>query len=295
MEKATGPWRILDVLQWGTAYLTKHEITQPRLSMELMLSKVLATKRLDLYLQFERPLNAAELAQLKALVQKRVQHVPVQHLLGEWEFYGLVFGVSQHVLIPRPETEILVESLLKQLQNYDTTASTNGLDLGTGSGNIAVAMLTHLAECRCVAIDLSLKALKQAQANAQRHGVYERIEFLHGSWFEPLQAISLGRFDWIASNPPYIAKEQWDSLPEEVRRYEPRISLWAGEQGLDCYRVIVARAPKHLKAGGWLALELGAGQSQAVRAQVEACRDLRFHALVNDLNGIERVLLAQRA
>ena len=289
-----GIWRILDVLQWGTDYLTRHGISQPRLSMEWMLSKILQVKRLDLYLQFERPLNAPELAQLKGLVQKRREHVPLQYLLGEWDFFGLSLGVNEHVLIPRPETEILVESLLNHLQKCDKNSFTCGLDLGTGSGNIAIAMLTHRADSRCVAVDRCAKALEEARANAQRHGVTDRMEFRQGDWFEALPRETAGSFDWIVSNPPYIAKEQWGKLPQEICRYEPPEALWGGEGGLDFYRIIVAGAPAYLKSGGWLALEMGDGQSQILQNLVQADGKLAFVETVKDLGGIERVILAQR-
>ena len=293
-QTSTKPWRILDVLQWGAGYLTRHGISQPRLSIELLLSKVLQTKRLDLYLQFDKLLSSEDLARLKSLLEKRREHTPVQYLLGEWDFFGLPFWISEHVLIPRPETEIVVESLLNRLQKDDKKGVTYGLDLGTGSGNIAVAMTKQLAECRCVAVDISLDALAQARLNAQRHGVSDRIEFRHGSWFEPLRQSPAGTLDWIVSNPPYVAKEHWDSLPPEVRLYEPRTALWAGENGLDFYRVIVAGSPAHLKPGGWLALEIGDGQARDVQSLVEAQDGLSFVEIVKDHAGTDRVILAQR-
>lgn len=296
METTSEPavWRIVDLIQWGSEYFTKNRIQQPRLSMELIIGKILEIKRLDLYLQFDRPLDAGQLAKVKELVQKRVKHVPIQYLLGQWDFYGLPFSVSEHVLIPRPETEILVESVLKALKKDGINASTYGLDLGTGSGNIAIAMMAQLPESRCIAVDISLEALGQARLNAEKNGVSEKIEFRQGDWFEALGATSEARLlDWIVSNPPYIASGEWASLPDEVRLYEPKLALLAGEKGLDCLEAIVAGAAMRLKAGGWLALEIGEGQAPAVRALLDSSGAFGFSEAVKDNNGTDRIILAK--
>ncbi len=287
-------WKILDLIQWGGPYLERHGVGQPRLSIEWIAAKVLGVKRLDLYLQFERLLSAGELAQIKELLARRVLQEPVQYLLGQWDFYGLPFDVSPHVLIPRPETELLVESLLNCLPKDDISASTLGLDLGTGSGNIAVAMLTRLPASRCVAVDLSLEALVLARLNARRHGVEERVTFREGHWFDAVRPDDAFRFDWIVSNPPYVAKEQWETLPREVRCYEPRMALWGGEAGMEAYPSIVRGAPRYLKPGGWMALEIGDGQWESVKHLIEETPGLEFFQAVKDGNGIQRVVIARQ-
>ena len=290
-------WKILDMLQWGTEYLTKRQVSEPRLSMEWILAKVLEVKRLDLYLQFDRPLDATQLAQIKELLQKRARHVPLQYILGQWDFWGLPFSVNPNVLIPRPETEILVESMLNVLGKDAISNPTYGLDLGTGSGNIAVAMLANLPQGRCVAVEISAKALEQARCNAQRHAVLDRLELRRGDWFDALgQGECGGRcFDWIVSNPPYVPDEQWESLPSEVRLHEPQQALCGGPGGLQACGSIVAGASDYLKDGGLLALEIGEGQAAAVKNFIERAEGLNFLEAKKDNNGTERVILVRRA
>ncbi len=287
-------WTVLEVLQWGAEYLKKRGVSQPRLSLEWMLAKTLSLSRLEIYMQFERVMKEIELAEVKAMLQKRSGHMPVQYILGEWDFFGQRFAVAPNALIPRPETEILVETVLKHCLKSDINPASYGLDLGTGSGIIAVSLLRQLPSARCVAVDLSPEAIALAEQNAQLHQVEGRLQTRLSDWCASLDASFQGAFDWVVSNPPYVPAEQWDALPVEIRDFEPRLALWAGKQGLDCYRVLLQQVPIFLKKGGLLAMEIGDGQEQAIARimQDQACWNNQ--TIVNDHNGIKRVIVATR-
>ncbi len=296
MTQLQQQWKIVDLIAWGADYLARHDVPEPRLSTEFILSKTLQAKRLDLYLQFDRQLSADELAQIKILLKRRLAREPVQYLLGQWDFFGLTFCVNQHALIPRPETEILVESLLRVLRKNGIRNDSLGLDLGTGSGNIAITLLANLPESRCFAVDISLEALELARANAQTHGVDARAHFRQGSWFEALGSDKEkgAQFDWIVSNPPYVPADQWDALPREVREYEPRLALWGGSGGLEAYEIIVRDALQYLKPCGWLALEIGDGQREAIEALARSIGGWQAIEVVPDNNRVDRIVLLQR-
>lgn len=222
-------------------------------------------------------------------------HTPVQYIMGKSEFCGLDFIVNENVLIPRPETELLVETIIDLIAHYTqlTTKLTTHyplhiLDLCTGSGCIAISLTKAVTDCKIVASDISEGALKIAEENAKANGVFGRIDFIKSDIFKDIK----GEFDIIAANPPYIAKDEFCELQEEVLR-EPRIALDGGADGLDFYRRIIPEAAKYLKSGGYLIMEIGFGQSTAVCKIIKTDNRLRLAGIKKDRNGIDRVIVAQ--
>lgn len=247
-------WTTLKVLTWTTGYLAEKGVANARREAEWLLCEATGLDRVGLYLNFDKPMSDEELAAYRALVVRRGKREPLQHILGSQEFDGLTFEVSPAVLIPRHDTETLLEQALQHAPSSRTI-----LDIGTGSGCIAIALAKRLPEATITAVDLSSEALVVAQRNAEAHSA--TVEFLSGSFFEPVAG---RRFDLIVSNPPYITTAELAELQPEVRDYEPRLALDGGPDGLAAYRTLVAQAPAHLQAGGWLLLEVGAGQAGAV-------------------------------
>lgn len=280
--------RILEVINKTVPFFEKQGIENPRLNIELLLAHVLQKRRLDLYLQFERELDEATLARLRELVRRRAEGEPVQYVTGEAPFYGLTFAVNRHVLIPRPETELLVEAVLKRVTNHQSPITV--VDVGTGSGCIAVTLAKQLPAAQIVAVDASGEALAVARANARRHGVEKNTRFLQGDLVEALPD-NVGA-DVVVSNPPYIASGDWATLPKEVRDFEPVQALIAGADGLEVIRRLVKTAKRVLSPSGFVALEIGAGQRAAVE-QLFGDHGYGAVEVVKDLQGHERVLLAQ--
>lgn len=219
------------------------------------------------------------------LWEKRLTGTPVQHLIGEWDFYGRPFHVDNRALVPRPETEILVEQALKE-----APSARRILDAGTGSGIIAITYLLERPEARAVALDVSLDALALARENARRHGVLPRLSLLASDW---LSALGATRFDLILSNPPYLAIGESPNLPPTVRDHDPRRALFAGEDGLTAIRQLLATLPGYLEPGGLLVFEIGFGQSEAVRSEILARPVWRFARIEQDLEGIPRICIAR--
>jgi len=279
--------QILEVINKTVPFFEKHGLENPRLNIELLLAHVLQKRRLDLYLQFEQELDEATLARLRELVRRRAAGEPIQYVTGEAAFYGLTFAVNRDVLIPRPETELLVEAVVKRAKPDATI-----LDVGTGSGCIAVTLAKQLPAARIFAVDASAAALAVARANARRHGVEKNARFLQGDLLEAFSD-NVGA-DVIVSNPPYIARGDWATLPKEVRDFEPVPALVAGEDGLEVIRRLVKTAKRVLAASGLVALEIGAGQRAAAE---RLFRDHSYGAVevMNDLQGHERVVIAHAA
>ena len=251
---------VLEVIQRSTEFLAKRGVESPRLQSELLLAHVLALPRMKLYLNFERALSPAETDSMRDLVKRRGTREPLQHILGSVSFCGLEIAVNRSVLIPRPETELLAEAGWEFLAGAGEAA--RALDLGTGSGCLAIALAAKCPAARVVATDISPDALAVARSNAIRHSVAERIDFREGDGFAAVPAGA--RFDLIVSNPPYIASAEIATLEAEVRDHDPRLALDGGADGLDFYRRIAAEAGAFLKPGGKLMLEFGDGQAGAL-------------------------------
>lgn len=283
----TKTWTLLELLRWTADYLAQKSVPEPRLTAELLLAGVLGLRRLDLYLQYDRPLRADELAEFKARLRRRLRREPLQYIEGEAAFRELRLRVDARVLIPRPETEVLVDEVLRWAAGR---GALEAVDIGTGSGAIALSLATEGRFGRVVATDVSTDALAVARENRRRTAPGASVEFREGAGYAPLGD---ERFDVIVSNPPYIALDEAGSLAPEVREWEPAGALFAGETGLEVIRELVAGAPAHLRPGGLLALEIGAGQAAAVADLVRSVPGFAAPRIRRDLAGRERIVLAE--
>ncbi|MBS0014401.1 MAG: peptide chain release factor N(5)-glutamine methyltransferase [Desulfobacterales bacterium] len=285
-------WTVLDALQWTAGYFDTHGIDSPRLTAEILLAAVMQTTRIDLYMRHDQPLAGEELAAFREMIRRRVRHEPVAYILGEKEFLGCSFTITPDVLIPRPETEHLVEAALERLpENQDR--SRRVLDLGTGSGAIIVCLAAKRPGNRYFAMDRSFSALQVARKNAAAHGVAHLIDFFTGNWFSAVRDAEAG-FDMIVSNPPYIPSAQLGGLQPEVGQYEPRMALDGADDGLSAIAQLVARAPAYLAARGFLLMEIGWDQKSAVEKlclEAGAYEPARF---VRDYGGHDRVAVLQK-
>lgn len=279
MKQTDEIWTTLKVLNWTTGYLSEKGVENARREAEWLLCEATGMDRVGLYLAFDKPLLAAELSAYRALVTRRGKREPLQHILGSQEFDGLDFFVTKEVLIPRHDTETLVEAAVRHAPQARTV-----LDIGTGSGCIAISLARRLPLAAITAVDLSPHALAVARRNAEQHGT--DINFQLGSFFEPVAG---RKFDLIVSNPPYITTADLAALQPEVRDFEPTLALDGGPDGLDAYRVLTSAAPEHLNADGWLLFEVGAGQGDEVKTLL---RDAGFDdiVMVPDTAGILRVV-----
>ncbi len=275
-------WTTLSVLDWTTQRFTDAGIAGARLEAQLLLASVLACTRVQLYTGFDKPLGEGELAAYRALIKRRLGGEPVAYLLGEQELWGLPFYVDEHVLVPRPDTETLIERALET--RADRAAPCRVLDLCTGSGAVAISLARELPGAHVIATEISAEAAALARRNAERNEVADRVEIRIGDLFEPVAG---ERFDLIVANPPYIATAVIGTLSAEVQR-EPRIALDGGPDGLQFYDRICRAAIEYLVPGGVLAVEHGFDQAEAVQARFVAAR-LEEVALVRDLGGNPRV------
>ena len=277
---------VLEIIRRTTEFFAGRGLPSPRLNAELLVGHALGLPRMQLYLQFERPLTEPELERIRPLVRRRGRHEPLQYIVGTADFHGLNLKVDRRALIPRPETEQLVELVGASL----ASAPRRILDLGTGSGAIALALARLYPEAEVTAVDRSEEALALAAENAVRTGLAERLRLLLSDWFSALPEAE--RFDLIAANPPYLSAAETAAAPAEVREFEPGAALTAaGDDGLGDLRVIVQGAPAHLLPGGLLAVETGVSQHAALLALAAAAG---FSRAVSrpDLAGRDRFVLA---
>lgn len=258
---------------------------QPRRDAELLLMRLLGCDRAYLLTHPDAILTAEQAVMYESWLCRRAAHEPIQYILGEQEFFGLTFAVTPDVLVPRPETEHLVEALLARVRHNQPLRIA---DIGTGSGAIAIALAVSLPQAQVTALDISPEALAIASSNAETHHVAGRICFLKS---DLLSAVSGESFDAIVSNPPYVSEVDRESLEPQVREYEPHTALFAGPSGLDIYERLIPQAKEHLKPGGWLLMEIGQGQRDALAQLLAGWKDVSF---VDDLRGIPRVACAQR-
>lgn len=278
----------MKILNWTKQYFAKMGVEDPRSDAEVLLCAVLKCERLTLYVDFERPLTEEELALMRSYVLRRAKHEPINYILGEKAFMRNVFKVTPATLVPRPETELLVESLVKAAPLLRPEGDVKILDIGTGSGAIIVSLLDYLPQAKGVGVDISVDALVVAKENAEKIGVKERCGFLRSDVFSrvPLEK----KFDIIVSNPPYIPAADIAGLAQDVQQ-EPHGALDGGVDGLDFYRRICAEAAEHLADDGLLAFEIGINQSEAV---CELCLAHGFKKAVvrKDYAGIDRMVFA---
>ena len=274
---------VLEVLQATTAYLKKRNVENPRLNAEHLMAHALGRKRIELYLDFERALTETELAPLRGLVKRRSEGEPLQHLLGTVEFCGLTFLCDKRALVPRPETEQLVELVESRIENRELRV----VDVGTGSGVIALSLAAKIPEAQVLGVDVSEDALALAQENAARLNLSGRVQFLKGRLLENAE----GAFDLIVANLPYISIQDRHTLSLEVL-HDPEVALFAGAQGDELVRELIDQARLRLRPGGLLALEIGLGQSEPLLSAL-AEKNYRDISSENDYNGVTRFLFAR--
>ena len=286
---------ILELLNWSTHCLRDHQIENPRLNAELLLARSLNLNRERLYSHLQDPSGEEETEKFEQLIWKRLSGEPLQYLLGYQEFWSIHFKVDPRVLIPRPETELLVEQSLSILTAAYLKRTPYVLEIGTGSGAVAISLATEVRDVFVVATDVSGEALLLARENAKSAGVLHRIEFVNGDLFSPIRLMPEQEpFDLILSNPPYIDRSQIQNLAREIKDYEPPVALNGGEDGMAFYRSIVSQGPSYLRRGGWLLLEVGEGQGKRVSTMIDEEGSFSRSERIKDLSGIERVVKAQK-
>jgi release factor glutamine methyltransferase len=285
---------LAEAINNAATVLSTAGITNARLDAEVLLSHIIMKDRVWLITHRDDALDDNHQRDFADVIRRRTRREPLQHIIGNQEFWGLEFKVSPDVLIPRPETEFIIEAALAIVHDRNTLVRI--IDLCTGSGCIAVSLAKELTAARIIATDASEKALVVARENTRRHGVSEQIRFLPGDLFEPLEELDIrGQIDIIVSNPPYVQAGDLSTLQPEVRNYEPEMALIAGPEGTEMAKRIIRLAPEYLKKNGTLIMEMGLGQAEALTRMVEATGAFYNPELVNDLAGIERVIIARKA
>jgi len=303
-------WTIQKLLNWVTEYFKNKGVDSPRLSAELLLSHLLELKRIELYTQFNRIVEQECLSQLRQLVKRAAEHEPIAYLTGKHEFYSLEFEITKDCLIPRPETELLVESAIEFLRTRNGEQFV--CDLCTGCGCVAIAIARNFANCRIVATDISDTALELAERNISRHGLGGRLKLLKGDLFEPiipglpvrrpvLRSVSEGgsvsevggpaKFDLIVCNPPYVSEPEFKKLAKNVRDFEPALALAAGPDGLDIIKRIIAESPQFLKPAAALIMEIGNNQGPMVRKLLEDTGYFDTVTIEKDYNKLDRLAI----
>ncbi len=292
MRIRSRPWRekfnkaVASLLSWATRYLKKNRIENPRLEAEILLAHLLQWDRIRLWLDCNRSCEREEILQYKNLISRRIKGEPLAYITGEKEFWSLRFKVDGRALIPRPETEILVEEALTSVPHNE---SVRILEIGTGCGAIAISLAKELEKASIIATDISSEALILAKENARIHGVEAKITFVCGNLFQSLERVKQKAFDLIISNPPYIPTYLFSDLLPEIH-FEPRIALDGGVNGLEFYRLMIPEVDKYLTEGGWLMLEVGKDQAQKVARLMEEISSFCPPFIVKDLSGVERVV-----
>jgi release factor glutamine methyltransferase len=279
-------WRVIDILKWGETYFSEVEFENPRREIEVFVQEILACKRVDLYLRFDEPLTKNQLTTLRDWIKRRKDHEPPQYITGKAGFYNIELIVNPDVLIPRPESEVLVEQVLKRVSESDKLSI---LDIGTGSGSIALAIANERPNCKIVGIDNSDKAIELAKSNSQNLG-FNNVEFL---CIDILSEEIDEQFDIIVSNPPYIPKLEMSGLMPEVHNFEPHSALTDNADGLIFYRKFIEISNIILKAGGWFLLEVGLGEHPKIVKNLFNKDKFDNVELIKDLNGDDRVLVVR--
>ena len=286
-------WTIKKLLNWTADYLADKAVESPRLSAELLLSHVLGLKRIELYTKFDQIVSKEQLNKLHDLVKRAGQNEPIAYIVGKTEFYSLELEISPDCLIPRPETELLVERAIEFLQKR--TGRQFVCDLCTGSGCIAIAIAKNLTGARIIATDNSSAALNTAAKNIEKYQLNERIELLCGHLFEPIiPRLDIEKFDLIVCNPPYVTVADFQSLDKNVKDYEPESALAGGVDGLDIYRQICEKAGAFLKPDAAIMLEIGYNQGRAVRGLLQQAECFSEIRIEKDLNNNDRIAIAKK-
>lgn len=282
-------WTIRELMKSAIEHLQQKGFKDARLNVELLLAHALELQRIQLYLNFDKPLNVEELKRFRALFERRLKREPVQYIIGSVNFMGLHFIVDSRVHIPRPETETLIEQVIFLCQRYPTDEPIHILEVGTGSGNIAVSIAKFIKHAHITTIDISLEALAVAQQNARLHSVESRIKFSCIDIFNQTEELLRTQYDLLVSNPPYIPKDEWEQLQTEVRDFEPSSALTDGKDGFKFYHRMTEMISSILKPDGGIVLEVGFGQAEIVTRELKEAgvKQLR---ITSDLQGIPRVV-----
>ncbi len=280
---------VLESINLSTQYLNQKGIESPRTNAELLLADILNCKRLDLYLAFERPLSEDEVQKYREHIKRRGNFEPLQYVISKVEFYGLELKVNPSVLIPRPETELMVENILNQFPKDEKFII---LDIGSGSGNVAIALAVNLPSSKIVSTDVSEEALLVAKENSERHKVSERIKFVkHNILKNDLSNFPM--FDIVVSNPPYVSQESYSTLQKEIKNFEPAIAVTDEGDGYTFYREISAKASVKLKENGKLFFEVAQGQSEEV-VEIMTKNNFKNIGVIKDYQNIDRVIFGER-
>jgi release factor glutamine methyltransferase len=286
-------WTIQKLLNWMTGYFAQKQLDSPRLSAELLLCHVLGLKRIELYTLYDRVVQQPQLGQLRELVKRAAEHEPIAYLVGRCEFYSLSLKITPACLIPRPETELLVEKAVEFLRKRP--APRQALDLCTGSGCIAVALVKNCKDLQVTAVDLSEAALSVAAENVRAHNLEASVRLLCGNLYEPLiEELDNPRFDLIVSNPPYVSDAEYETLPPTVKNYEPKQALCGGADGLEIHRRIIGQAERFLRPDGALMLEIGFEQGPAVKNLLEQSGLFASVDIFKDLAQKDRIAVGKR-
>ena len=284
-------WTITKLLNWVRQYLTEKGIDSPRLSAELLLSHVLELKRIELYTHHDTPVTKQDLDKLHELVKRAGLNEPIAYLVGKTEFYSMEINVTPDCMIPRPETELLVQRAVEFLRTRNGIQSV--CDLCTGSGCIAVAIAKNYPNARIIATDICDAALAAAATNVEKHQLQDKITLLSGDLFDPIiPQLDVGKFDLIVCNPPYVSSGEYEKLDKNVKDYEPRLALLAGDDGMDIYRRITEIVDRFLKSDAALILEIGYAQGPAIQEMLEQTGIFTEIKIEKDLHNNDRIVTA---
>jgi release factor glutamine methyltransferase len=281
-------WTILKLIQWTTSYFTSHQVESPRVDAEILLAYCLGIKRVDLYIRFDQPLSQHELTVFKDLIKRRAKREPVAYITGQKEFWSINFNVTPDVLIPRPDTECLVEAALEYLSGKQNSQPIKIFEPGTGSGAVIISLCSEHPENIFFASDLSVKAIETARRNAKKNGLEKPIHFFSGDWLAPINHATCC-FDIIISNPPYIPRSVIETLHPEISKFEPRLALDGDKDGLFALRHLISSAHSFLRPGGSLILEIGHDQKEQVQKMITACGEYEDCSFRKDYGGNYRV------
>ena len=278
--------KIKDIINYGVAMIKNTE--SPSLETQMMIAKVIEKDRLYIMLNLEEDIDESKVEIIKTMIGKRKSSYPLQYILGEREFWGMDFKVSEGVLIPRQDTEILIEETLKKLKDNKHKSNLKGFEIGVGSGIISITLLKEIETLTMIGVDINDKAIELTKANALKHEVSDRLCILNSNLFEKINKEN--QFDFIISNPPYIETKVIDSLQEDIKQHEPKLALDGGEDGLDFYRAIIDKSFSYLKKGGFIAFEIGYNQAEALK-DIMAKKGYQNIDIVKDLAGLDRVVI----
>ena len=278
--------KIKDIINYGVAMIKNTE--SPSLETQMMIAKVIEKDRLYIMLNLEEDIDESKVEIIKTMIDKRKDSYPLQYILGEREFWGMDFKVSEGVLIPRQDTEILIEETLKKLKDNKHKSNLKGFEIGVGSGIISITLLKEIETLTMIGVDINDKAIELTKANALKHEVSDRLCILNSNLFEKINKEN--QFDFIISNPPYIETKVIDSLKEDIKKHEPKLALDGGEDGLDFYRAIIEQSKSYISPEGFIAFEIGYNQGEAVK-KIFVENGYPNVTIAKDLAGFDRVVI----